>query len=176
MVFNEAKLPGAFIVELEKFEDPRGFFARAWCKNEFESHGLASTVMQANLSYNRSKATLRGMHYQIEPFAETKLLRCISGAIYDVIIDLRPASKTYKQWLGVELSAKNRKMIYVPQGFAHGFISLESNTEVLYHVSQFYSQCHERGVRYDDPAFGIEWPLGVEVISEKDRSWPDFSE
>lgn len=176
MVFTETKLPGAFIIELEKFEDERGFFARAWCKKEFESQGLASHLVQANLSYNKSKGALRGMHYQIAPFGETKLLRCIRGAIYDVIIDLRPGSQTHKHWFGVELNANNRKMFYVPEHFAHGFITLEENTEVFYQVSQFYSPVHERGVRYNDPAFGIKWPLDVQVISEKDKSWPDFSE
>lgn len=175
MLFYETKLSGAFVIELEKFEDSRGFFARAWCEKEFESRGLASHLVQANLSYNKSEGTLRGMHYQIEPFGETKLLRCISGAIYDVIIDLRPGSPTHMQWFGVELNANNRKMFYVPENFAHGFITLEENTEVFYQVSQFYSPAHERGVRYNDPAFGIEWPLDVQVISDKDKSWPDFS-
>jgi len=174
MIFAETKLKGAYVIEIEKLEDKRGFFARAWCQKEFESHGLVSRLVQTNISFNRRKGTLRGMHYQVAPCEETKLVRCTRGAIYDVIIDLRPDSPTFKQWMGVKLTADNYKMLYVPENFAHGFQTLEDNTEVTYQVSQFYSPESERGVRYDDPAFGIEWPLEVRVISDKDGSWPGF--
>jgi len=175
MIFKETKLKDAYVIEIEKLEDRRGFFARAWCQREFEAHGLVSRVVQANISYNRKKGTLRGLHYQVAPYAETKLVRCTRGAIYDVIVDLRPDSPTYMQWLGVELTAENYKMLYVPEGFAHGFQTLTDETEVTYQVSQFYTPGAEGGVRYNDPAFGIEWPLTVQVISDKDQNWPDYS-
>ncbi len=174
MIFKETELKGAFIIELEKREDVRGFFARTWCKNEFESHGLNTNFVQANMSYNKKKGTLRGMHYQISPYEEIKLVRCTKGAIYDVIIDLRPDSPTYKKWIGVELTTKNYKMLYVPENFAHGLITLDDNTEVSYQVSQFYSPGSECGARYNDPAFGIKWPLDVQVISDKDKNWADY--
>jgi len=174
VIFTEIKLKGAYIVDLEKREDERGFFARGWCQNEFEAHGLAPRVVQANISYNKKRGTLRGMHYQLAPYEETKLVRCTRGALYDVIVDLRPTSPSYKQWFGVELSAENYKMLYVPEGFAHGFITLQDETEATYQVSQFYTPGSERGLRYNDPAFGIEWPVEVRVISEKDKSWPDY--
>ena len=176
MIFTETSLQGAYVVELEPFQDERGFFARAWCQREFREHGLTPVVVQANLSYNKKKSTLRGMHYQVEPYGEAKMVRCVRGRIYDVIIDLRPESPTYRQWFGVELTAENHKMLYVPENFAHGFQTLENDTEVLYQVSQFYTPGAERGIRYDDPAFNIKWPLDVAVISEKDRSWADFQE
>lgn len=175
MKFIETKLPGAFVVEIEKREDSRGFFARTWCRREFEQHGLSTAVMQANLSFNRSRGTLRGMHYQAEPYGETKLVRCTQGAIYDVIIDLRPASPTYLQHVGVELSAGNFRMLFVPEMFAHGFQTLTDEAVVAYQVGQFYTPGAERGVRFDDPLFGIAWPLPVTVISDKDRTWPDFT-
>jgi dTDP-4-dehydrorhamnose 3,5-epimerase len=174
MIFTETKLPGAFIIEIEKREDERGFFARAWCKKEFEAYGLNLDWVQANLAFSKRRGTLRGMHYQVAPYEEAKLMRCIRGAIYDVIIDLRPDSPTYKQWLGGELTADNHKMLYVPEGFAHGYQTLMDNIETFYQVSQFYSPESERGLRYDDPAFGIEWPIDVQVISDKDKSWPDY--
>jgi dTDP-4-dehydrorhamnose 3,5-epimerase len=174
MRFTEVHLKGAYIVELEKLSDERGFFARSWCKKEFERHGLKPYVVQANVSFNKKKGTLRGMHYQTSPHEETKLVRCTRGAIYDVIIDLRPDSPTYKQWLGVELTANNYKMLYVPENFAHGFQTLQDNTEVTYQVSQFYAPGAEKGIRWEDRAFGIEWPLEVQVISDKDKSWPDY--
>lgn len=174
MRFTEVHLKGAYIVELEKLSDERGFFARSWCQNEFERHGLKPIVVQANVSFNKKKGTLRGMHYQISPYEETKLVRCTRGAIYDVIIDLRPDSHTYKQWAGVELTADNYKMLYVPENFAHGFQTLQDNTEVTYQVSQFYAPGSEKGIRWEDRAFGIEWPLEVQVISDKDKSWPDY--
>ena len=174
MIFKESKLKGAYVIDLERREDDRGFFGRVWCTKEFEGHGLTSRVVQANTSYNKRKGTLRGMHYQIDPGPEAKMIRCIRGAIYDVIIDLRPSSSTYKQWIGVELTAENRRALYVPEYFAHGFITLEDNTEILYLVSGFYSPECERGVRHNDPAFGIDWPVEIEVISKKDETWPAY--
>lgn len=174
MIFTETHLKGAFIIDIKKLQDHRGFFARGWCRREFEEHGLIPDVVQANISYNIKKGTLRGMHYQVDPYQETKLVRCTRGSILDVIIDLRPNSPTYLQWLGVELSEMNFRMLYVPKDFAHGFQTLEDETEVTYQVSQFYTPGAEQGIRFDDPTFGIEWPLPVAVISEKDESWPDF--
>jgi dTDP-4-dehydrorhamnose 3,5-epimerase len=175
VIFRETSLKDAFIIEPERIEDERGFFARAWCKKEFEAHGLNPCVVQINLSFSKKRSTLRGMHYQGVPHQEAKLFRCIRGAIYDVIIDLRPASPTYLKWIGVELTADNRKMLYVPEGFAHGYQTLVDNTEVLYPVSQFYSPESERGVRWNDPTFGIEWPdRDNVVISQKDKSWPGY--
>ncbi|WP_298819612.1 dTDP-4-dehydrorhamnose 3,5-epimerase [Chloroflexus sp.] len=175
MRFLPTELKDAYIIELEPREDNRGFFARVWAKDEFAEHGLVDRVVQMNLSYNRLAGTLRGMHFQHAPYAETKLVRCIRGAIYDVIIDLRPESPTYKRWIGVKLTAANRLALYVPEGFAHGFQTLEDETEVFYQVSQYYTPSAEGGVRFDDPAFGIEWPLPVTEMSEKDRRWPLFN-
>jgi dTDP-4-dehydrorhamnose 3,5-epimerase len=172
MIFIETKLKGAFIVELERKEDPRGFFARGYCAKEFEAHGLSPKVVQANISYSEHRGTVRGMHYQLPPATEPKFVRCIRGAIWDVIVDLRPGSPTYLQHIGVELSADNRRAIYVPDMFAHGNQSLTEGAELLYLVGEFYSPGHERGLRYDDPALGIEWPVPVSVVSEKDRNWP----
>ena len=175
MLFKKTKLKGAYIIEPERLEDTRGFFARAWCKNEFKAHGLYSRLVQCNISFNKKRGTLRGMHYQLSPYEEAKLVRCTMGAIYDVIIDLRPDSATYLEWLGVELTADNRNMLYVPETFAHGYQTLTHNTEVFYQVSQFYSQEFESGVRWNDPAFGIEWPETKNVIvSEKDRGWSNY--
>ncbi len=174
MIFTETALHGAYIIDPEKRADPRGFFARAWCQREFEEHNLVPRIVQVNLSYNKTEGTLRGMHYQRAPYAETKLIRCTRGAIYDVIIDLRPESPTYKQWIGVELTADNYRMLFVPEGFAHGFQTLEDSTDVTYQVSEFYTPGVEGGVRYNDPLFSIQWPLEVTVISDKDRSWPDY--
>jgi len=174
MIFTETELKDAFIIDIEKREDERGFFARAWCQMELEAHGLSSHWVQANLAFSKRKGTLRGLHYQIVPYEEAKLMRCIRGAIYDVIIDLRPESPTYKQWLGVELTADNHRMLYVPEGFAHGYQSLVDDTEAFYPVSQFHTPGSERGVRWDDPAFAIEWPVTKNLIlSDKDKSWPD---
>jgi len=175
MIFKETKLKGAFSIEIEKREDERGFFARAWCKKEFEDYGLTSHLVQANIAFSRKKGTLRGMHYQAPPYEEAKLVRCIKGVVFDVIIDLRPDSPTYTEWFGLQLTLDNYKMLYVPEGFAHGYQTLANNTEVLYQVSQFYSPESERGVRWDDPAFAIEWPEPNDlVISEKDKNWPDY--
>lgn len=175
MIFTETKLQGAYLIDIEKREDQRGFFARGWCQKEFEAHGLIPRVVQVNISLSKQKGTLRGMHYQVAPYAEAKLVRCTRGALYDVIIDLRSDSPTYLQWLGAEMTAENYRMIYVPEGFAHGFLTLADNTEATYQVSQFYTPEAEGGMRYDDPALGIEWPLAVRVISDKDANWPDFS-
>lgn len=174
MIFTETKLNGAFLIDLEPVKDQRGFFGRAWCRREFEEHGLVPNFVQANISYNRKKGTLRGMHYQTEPFSEDKLVRCISGAIVDVIIDLRPDCSTYGEWFGVELTAKNHKALYVPKEFAHGFLTTEDETEVFYMVSQIYTPNFEGGIRWDDPLFKINWPIPVSVVSQKDAAWPDY--
>ena len=172
MIFRETTLKGAFVIEMEKFEDQRGFFARAWSRKEVEANGLISRVAEINISFSKRRGTLRGMHYQVAPYEQVKLVRCTAGAIYDVIIDMRLDSPTYRKWTGVELTAENYRMLYVPERFAHGFQTLEDDTEVTYQVSQFYSPESERGVRYDDPVFQVEWPRPVEVISEKDIAWP----
>lgn len=174
MKFTETELKGAYIIDVEPRGDDRGFFARAWCRNEFAAAGLDTTVAQANMSFSRDKGTIRGMHWQIPPNAETKLVRCIRGAIYDVIVDLRQDSPTFLKWIGVELSAENRRIILVPEGFAHGMQTLVADTEVYYQVTEFYAPDAERGARHDDPTFGITWPLPVTTQSEKDASWPDF--
>lgn len=175
MVFIETKLKGAFIVELERIEDERGFFARSWCQKEFRAHGLNSNLMQCNISFNRKMGTLRGMHYQADPYQEVKLVRCTKGAIYDVIIDLRPSSTSFQQWLAVELTADNYQMLYIPQQFAHGFQTLTDNSEVFYQMSEFYYPTHARGIRWDDPTFNIEWPAVAErIVSSKDLQYPRF--
>jgi dTDP-4-dehydrorhamnose 3,5-epimerase len=172
--FTETPLAGAYLIDPELLEDERGLFARTFCAREFGEHDLQPVVAQANLSFNRRKGTLRGMHYQVAPAEEAKLVRCTSGAIFDVIIDMRPESPTYLSHFGAELSADNRRALYVPEMFAHGYQALADDTEVVYQVSEFYTPGSEQGLRHDDPAFGIEWPLPVSVISEKDGSWPPF--
>ena len=175
MIFKQTRLEGAFIVEMEPIRDNRGFFARAWCQKEFEDHGLVSCFVQNNITYSARSGTLRGLHYQIPPHEEPKLVRCTQGAIYDVIVDLRPESPTYMQWLGIELTANNRAMIYMPGGFAHGYQILVDDTEVFYQVGTFYAPKYERGIRWDDPALAIEWPINPPVVlSEKDKHWPDY--
>jgi dTDP-4-dehydrorhamnose 3,5-epimerase len=174
--FHRAELEGAYIIELDKLGDDRGFFARTWCQREFEEHGLVARIAQANVSFNAKAGTLRGMHYQVAPYEETKLIRCTRGGVYDVIIDLRRGSPTYTRWMGVELTAQNYKMLYVPGQFAHGFVTLEDDTEVIYFMSEFYTRGAEQGLRWNDPRFGIIWPRAAELISEKDANWPDFSE
>jgi dTDP-4-dehydrorhamnose 3,5-epimerase len=176
VLFRETKLPGAFVIELQKHEDERGFFARSWCQKEFEARGLNPRTVQCNVSFNKVKGTLRGMHYQVAPRAETKLVRCTRGAIYDVIIDLRRESPTYKQYVSEVLSSNNYKALFIPEGFAHGFETLEDNSEVFYQMSEFYSPEHQRGLRYNDPAFRISWPIDPTVISERDRNYKDFTE
>jgi len=174
MLFTETQLKGAFIIDLESRQDTRGFFARTFCANEFSTHGLKPTVAQCNLSFNYKRGTLRGMHYQVAPATETKLIRCTQGAIYDVIIDMRPDSPTYLSHIGVELTAENRRALYVPEMFAHGYQALTDEAEVVYQVGEFYTPGYERGLRYNDSSFGIEWPLPVSEISEKDAAWPLF--
>jgi dTDP-4-dehydrorhamnose 3,5-epimerase len=174
MILNETEIADAFTVELERRTDARGFFARGWCSREFGDSGLADRIVQMNISFNRSRYTLRGFHYQAAPHQEDKLLRCVRGAVHDVLIDLRPDSPTYMRHMAVELSAASYRMLFVPKGCANAFLTLSDETEVTYLVSEFYTPAAERGVRWDDPAFGIKWPVKPVVISEKDRSWPDF--
>jgi dTDP-4-dehydrorhamnose 3,5-epimerase len=174
MLFDETKLPGVFEIHLDPHRDDRGFFARTWCQREFEAKGLNPKIAQCNISFNPRKGTLRGIHFQMPPSAEAKLVRCTKGAIYDVVLDLRSQSLSFGEWIGVTLSAANRDMIYVPEGCAHGFITLEDDTEVFYQMSQFYDAGTARGVRWNDPGFQIEWPLLPQVISERDQTYPDF--
>ena len=172
MRFLETPVRGAFLIELEPHEDERGTFARCFCAREFEAHGLESRVAQCNLSGNRLKGTLRGMHYQQAPSEEAKLVRCVRGSLFDVVLDIREGSPTRDRWHGVELSASNRRALFIPAGCAHGFQTLRDDTEILYQMSGFYAPERGRGVRYDDPRYGIEWPLPLTVISPKDRAWP----
>jgi dTDP-4-dehydrorhamnose 3,5-epimerase len=174
MIFVETKLKGAFLIEPELLCDERGFFARTWCQQEFEKYGLSTRLRQCSISFNRKKGTLRGMHFQHAPHEETKLVRCTSGGMYDVIIDLRSGSATYKQHFAAVLTADNRKMLYIPEGFAHGFQTLADDTEVFYQISEFYTPESASGVRWDDPAFGIVWPSAECIISQRDRGYPDF--
>jgi dTDP-4-dehydrorhamnose 3,5-epimerase len=175
MNFAELSLPGAYVIDLEPIGDERGFFARMLCQEEFGKHGLDMKIVQANVSYSAERGTLRGLHYQIPPHGENKLIRCVRGAVFDVMVDLRPDSPTYLAWEGVELSAQNRRMAYVPEGFAHGFLTLTDDCEVLYPVTAAYAPSAERGLRYDDPSIDIEWPATVRVVSKKDQSWPLLS-
>jgi len=175
MIFQETELKGAYIVDIERREDDRGFFARSWCRREFEAHGLNPHIAQCGVSFNVRKGTLRGMHFQVKPFEEAKLVRCTMGSLRDVIVDLRPDSPTFKRHRSVVLTADNRTMLYVPEGFAHGFLTLEDETEVHYQISEFHAPEHARGFRWNDPAFGIAWPADVKIISERDRNYPDFS-
>lgn len=176
MIFQETKLKGAFVIDIEKHKDERGYFARSWCRKEFKAHGLNPIVVQANVAFSSNKGTLRGMHYQADPYQEAKLIKCLRGKVFDVIIDLRSNSATYCEWFGMELTAEDHTMLYVPEGFAHGYQALLDNTEVFYLVSQFYTPDSERGVRWNDSVFGIEWPVTDDlVISEKDKNWPDYS-
>jgi dTDP-4-dehydrorhamnose 3,5-epimerase len=175
VIFVPTALPGAFVVEPERREDQRGFFARTWCAREFEAHGLNPRLAQCSVSFSKRKGTLRGMHYQVAPYQEAKLVRCTMGAIHDVIIDLRPTSPAYKQHLAVVLTAENRRMLYVPEGFAHGFQTLADDTEVFYQMSEFYSPDHARGIRWDDPAFALVWPPDDRIIIDRDQSYPDFA-
>jgi dTDP-4-dehydrorhamnose 3,5-epimerase len=175
VIFKETELKGAFVIELEQHRDERGFFARSWCQREAEAHGLNPQVIQCNISFNERKGTLRGMHYQALPHQEAKLVRCTAGSIYDVIIDLRPDSASHKRHIGVILSAQDRNMLYVPEGFAHGFLTLEDESEIFYQMSEFYSPYFGRGFRWNDPAFRINWPFPPSVISERDNSYPNFA-
>jgi len=175
MKFIETELKGAFLINPEPLKDERGFFARTWCRKEFEKNGICAEWVQCNISYNKRKGTLRGMHYQSAPFAEAKLVRCTMGAIYDVIIDLRSDSKTYCHWISAELSAENRKMMYIPQGFANGFQTLVDGTEVFYQMSEYFAPEFARAVRWNDPQFKIKWPEAERTISEKDQKIEDFN-
>lgn len=188
MLFKETKLKGAYIIELEPFLDERGFFARSFCQKEFKLHEINLDIVQCNISYNKKNGTLRGMHYQAAPSAEAKLVSCIRGTIYDVIIDLRPDSPTYCKWTGIRLTAHCSqltayslpltapyRMLYIPKGFAHGFLTLEDDTDIFYQMSAFYAPGYGRGIRWNDPAFGITWPGEISVISDQDKSYPDFN-
>jgi dTDP-4-dehydrorhamnose 3,5-epimerase len=174
MKFISIPLEGAYLIELEPVFDERGFFARTWCREEFLAQGLNPNFTQCSISLNKRRGTLRGLHYQDEPYQEAKLVRCSSGAICDVIVDLRPASPSYAKWFAVELTAANRKMIYAPEGFAHGFQTLADDAEVLYHITESYQPQYARGVRWDDPLFRVEWPNRDPIISPRDKSFPDY--
>jgi dTDP-4-dehydrorhamnose 3,5-epimerase len=176
MIFTETPLAGAFVIDLQRREDERGFFARAFCQHEFEALGLKSVIAQANIGFNRKKGTLRGMHFQYPPAAETKMVRCTRGAILDVIVDLRPESATYLQHTTVELSAENHRGIYIPERFAHGYQALEDDTETTYHVGEFYTPGSEGGLLYDDPRLNIQWPLPIAVMSGKDKEWAPLAQ
>jgi dTDP-4-dehydrorhamnose 3,5-epimerase len=171
MIFTETCLKGAFVIDLERLEDQRGFFARSWCEREFAGHHLETKWVQANISYNKKKGTLRGMHFQVSPHEEEKLVRCIRGKLFDVIVDFRQGSDTFKKWFGVELSAENRRMIYIPKEFAHGFVTMDDDNEVFYLMSEFYAPGYGRGIRWDDPAIGIIWPEKITVISDQDKNY-----
>ena len=178
MTFKESRLKGAYEIDLELLSDERGSFGRSYCWNEFEAHGINPRVVQCNVSYNRKRGTLRGMHYQVSPHDEAKLIRCVRGALYDVIVDLRPQSPTFREWVAVELRAKPgspSRMVYVPEGFAHGFQTLEDDTEVFYQMSEFYAPHAASGFRWNDPAFGVEWPEIIRAMSDRDRNYPDFA-
>jgi dTDP-4-dehydrorhamnose 3,5-epimerase len=174
MKFVETQLPGAFVIEPELVRDARGCFARTFCADEFAERGLNPSLSQCSISFNNRRGTLRGMHYQSAPFEEAKLVRCTAGAIHDVILDLRPFSPSFRRWIAVELSAVNRRIVYIPAGMAHGFQTLEDASEVFYQISQPYAPEHARGVRWDDPAFAVIWPLHDPILSERDRGYPDF--
>ena len=174
MKFEETSLPGAWLISLEPIGDSRGFFSRTFCEREFAEHGLETRFVQHSASLSREKGTLRGMHFQRDPHGEVKIVTCIKGAILDVIVDLRPDSSTFKKWAGFELTEENRNRLYIPKGFAHGFQTLTDDVELAYLISAFYEPSASTGVRYNDPAFGIEWPLPVTVMSDKDKVWPDF--
>lgn len=176
MKFTETRLKGSYIIEPELIEDERGFFARSWCQNEFKEYGLNPNLVQCNISFNKKKGTLRGMHYQVAPHEEAKLVHCTKGAIYDVIIDLRSSSLTFKQWIALKLTAENYKMLYIPEVFAHGFQTLEDNTEIFYQMSESYHPECARGIRWNDPTFNIKWPVDEQIISEKDLQYLSFSQ
>lgn len=175
MIFHQLDIPGAYLLEPQRHEDVRGFFARTYCRDELEERGLDPTVVQCNVSVNKKRGTVRGMHWQADPHPEIKLVRCTNGSIFDVILDLRPGSETYRQHWGVELTRDNRMSLYIPVGVAHGFQTLEDDSEVFYQMSEFYHPECARGVRWDDPAFEVEWPLPISVIADKDTEFPDYS-
>jgi dTDP-4-dehydrorhamnose 3,5-epimerase len=175
MIFSETHLTGSYLIEIEKIEDGRGFFTRTFDKNEFIKMELDSEFVQSSISQNKKKGTIRGMHYQTKPYEENKIVRCVKGKIFDVIIDLRLNSKTFKEWLSVELSEDNYKMLYIPKGFAHGFQTLENNTEVYYEITEVYNKKSSRGIKWNDPTFNINWPLDISIISEKDKNFSFFN-
>lgn len=175
MIFTETSLAGVYLIDIEPVEDLRGFFARGWCQREFAAHHLDTAISQMNIAFNPLAGTLRGLHYQTEPHAEAKTIRCVRGAVFDVAVDMRESSPNYLQWVGQELSAENHSSVYIPKGFAHGYLTLEPDTELLYSASEFYTPDAEIGIRYDDPALAIGWPAPVLIISDKDASWPDLS-
>jgi dTDP-4-dehydrorhamnose 3,5-epimerase len=172
--FNPTPLPGAFVIEMQLFADNRGFFSYSFDRAKFAEHGIAGEIVQSNLSFNLKKGTLRGMHFQVEPKAQPKLVRCTAGSVYDVIVDLRPKSETYCKWFGTELSAENHRSLYIPKGFAHGFITLSDNAELLYDMFEWYAPETAQGVRFNDPIFGIKWPIDVAIISDRDAAYPDY--
>jgi dTDP-4-dehydrorhamnose 3,5-epimerase len=174
MIFKKTKISGVYLLQPEQLTDERGFFARVWCQSEFTEQGIDPRIVQCNLSFNPHKGTLRGMHYQRAPHEETKIVRCTMGAIFDVALDLRRDSPTFKQWVGAPLTAENREMLVIPPGCAHGFLTLAHNTEVFYQMSAYYAPTHGAGVRWNDPAFGIHWPGDVTMIADRDRDYPDF--
>ncbi len=174
MIVRNTSLPGVCLIDFEPAVDERGLFARVWCRREFVAAGLCGDWVQSGISRNARKGTLRGMHYQVPPYAEIKLVRCIRGAIYDVVLDLRKDSITYKGWVAVELTDENHQSLYIPQGCAHGFLTLQDDTEVLYTMSEFYHPESARGVRWDDPVFGVAWPESHSILSKRDRTFPDF--
>ena len=174
MIFSPTPLPGAWLVDVERHEDARGFFARTWCRREFEAHGLNARLVQCSMSRNRRRGTLRGMHWQAAPHAEVKLVRCSRGAIFDVIIDLRPGSPTRARHYAAELTAENGRALYIPEGFAHGFVTLVDDSDVVYQMSEYYEPSAGRGVRWNDPAFGIAWPIADPILHERDAHYPDY--
>jgi dTDP-4-dehydrorhamnose 3,5-epimerase len=175
MIFTETNLKGAFVIQIQRLEDERGFFARTFCQNEFREHGLNTNLSQCNISHNRKRGTLRGMHFQAAPYAEAKLVQCMHGSIHDVIVDLRVNSPTYLSHIGVDISADEHNLFYVPEGFAHGFITLEDDTDIFYQMSEFYTPSSARGFRWNDLVFDIRWPLQPSIVSERDANYPDFS-
>ena len=175
MIFRETPISGAYVIEPERIEDHRGFFARIWCKKELGQRGLETELAQSNIGFSSRRGTLRGLHFQEAPHTEVKIVRCTRGSIFDVIVDLRPDSSSYKRWFGTELSDENGKMIYAPEGCAQGYITLTDNSEMYYHTSDFYHPESASGVRYNDPEFGVVWPVEIAVISQQDKEWPDYS-
>jgi dTDP-4-dehydrorhamnose 3,5-epimerase len=175
MIFKKTRIQGVYLLELERITDERGFFARLWCQTEFSNHGIDSRLVQCNLSFNPRQGTLRGMHYQLPPHEETKVVRCTTGAVFDVAVDLRRDSLTFRQWVGAPLTAENREMLVIPPGCAHGYLTLTDNAEVSYQMSEYYAPQHGTGVRWNDPAFNIQWPGDVKVIADRDRTYPNFN-
>lgn len=175
MIFTKAPIDGAYIIDVRRIADERGFFGRLWCHKEFEEHGLVATIVQSNIGASKTKGTLRGLHYQKAPHQEVKIVRCPRGAVFDVIVDLRADSPTFKQWFGLELNQENATMLYVPEGCATGYLTLRDDTEIYYHATEYYHPESATGVRYDDPAFGIEWPGEIKVVSDNDKQWPGFA-